>query len=112
MDEDLSDDIECVRKIFNVNKFKGWNQWINKCEAKNLTKYTKGCFDNMSTLDSLETKNSISKLSVLITATTINREEETQSPQDGYKINANEMREHVHFGLIIAAFTIYYMLIN
>jgi hypothetical protein len=112
LDEDLSDDIECVRKIFNEKNFGGWNQWINKCEAKNLTKYTKGCFDNMSTLGGLEITNSTSKLSVLIITTTINREEETQSPQDGYKTNANEMRQHVHFRLIIAAFTIYYMLIN
>jgi hypothetical protein len=112
LDEDLSDDIECVRKIFKEHNFGGWYQWKNKCEGKDLTKYTKGCFDNMSTLGSLETTNSTSKLSVLITTTTINREEETQSPQDGYKTNANEMRERIHFGLIIANFAIYYMLIN
>jgi hypothetical protein len=112
LDEDLSDDIECVRKIFNEHNFGGWNQWKDKCEGKDLMKYTKGCFDNMSTLDSLETTNSTSKLSVLIITTTINREEGTQSPQDGCKTNANEMRERVHFGLIIAAFAIYYMLIN
>ncbi len=80
-----------MRKIFKDGNFEAWFQWIRNCKGKDLTKYTKGCFDNMSTLDSLET---------------------TSSTQDGYKKNANEMREHVHFGLIIAAFAIYYMLIN
>ncbi len=101
-----------MRVIFKDGNFEAWFQWINNCKGKDLTKYTKGCFDNMSTLDSLETTSSTSKPSVLITTTTKKREEKTQSPQDGYKKNANEMREHVHFGLIIAAFAIYYMLIN
>ncbi len=112
MDEDLSDDIECLRKIFILHNFEGWYQWTEYCKGKDLTKYTKGCFDNMSTLDSLGTTNPTSKLSVLIMTTPINREEETQSPQDGYKTNTNEMRQHVHFGLIVATFAIYYMLIN
>merc|ERR1719273_764263 len=49
LDNDVSDDIRCVKKIFKEhsklqgNGFKAWTAWSNKCAGKDLRAFSKGC---------------------------------------------------------------------
>ncbi|XP_015785788.1 lysozyme C, tracheal isozyme [Tetranychus urticae] len=43
VDDDITDDIACVRKIYQVHGFDAWVAWRYKCKGRNLKKYIKGC---------------------------------------------------------------------
>uniref|UniRef100_U5EWF7 lysozyme n=1 Tax=Corethrella appendiculata TaxID=1370023 RepID=U5EWF7_9DIPT len=40
LDDDITDDIKCAKKIYNRHKFSAWYGWINKCKGKPLQDYS------------------------------------------------------------------------
>lgn len=33
LDDNIADDVKCVRKIFSIHGFEGWYAWVRKCKG-------------------------------------------------------------------------------
>nr|AAL17868.1 lysozyme precursor [Ornithodoros moubata] len=42
-DDNIDDDVKCIRKIYARHGFSAWVAWKNNCRGKNLSKYVAGC---------------------------------------------------------------------
>ncbi|XP_067124823.1 lysozyme C-like [Centruroides vittatus] len=41
--DDITDDVKCVRKIFDIHGFSAWTAWKNHCNGTDLSSYMKDC---------------------------------------------------------------------
>lgn len=45
VNDDINDDIQCVKKIYGVHGFSAWVAWNNYCRGRDLSNYqVKECF--------------------------------------------------------------------
>ncbi|XP_044287004.1 lysozyme C, milk isozyme-like [Varanus komodoensis] len=43
LDDDITDDIECAKKVVRGSGLNTWSAWTRRCRGKNLDSYLKGC---------------------------------------------------------------------
>uniref|UniRef100_A0A646QDT3 lysozyme n=1 Tax=Hemiscolopendra marginata TaxID=943146 RepID=A0A646QDT3_9MYRI len=43
LDDNLSDDLACAKKIYNAMGFEAWVAWKQHCQGRDLSSYTSGC---------------------------------------------------------------------